>query len=199
MENILILKNIFEETKKDYNNIIIIDVESTCWKDDKDKKDQQSEIIEIGICQINDGVLIKRPSIFIIPEHSTVSPFCTSLTSLTQNQIEKNGLTPKLAYNKLQKEFIYNTWGSYGEYDKNMIIKMLELYKLPNILPNKHINIRKVASEVLKKSENPKDVPSNPKETLELVGLKFKGKNHRGDDDAYNIANLYVKLRSIKK
>jgi len=108
MENILILKNIFEETKKDYNNIIIIDVESTCWKDDKDKKDQQSEIIEIGICQINDGVLIKRPSIFIIPEHSTVSPFCTSLTSLTQNQIEKNGLSPTLAYNKLQKEFIYN-------------------------------------------------------------------------------------------
>ena len=69
------LKNLLLEV---INNILIIDVESTCGED-------MSEIIEIGMADTND---ISYPSIIIMPEFSNVTPLCTSLTTLTPEQIK---------------------------------------------------------------------------------------------------------------
>lgn len=72
------------------NTIIIIDLEATCWRGEV-PKDQVSEIIEIGICllDIKTRVISKNKGILIQPERSKISPFCTDLTTITQELLDK--------------------------------------------------------------------------------------------------------------
>jgi len=173
------LKNLLLEV---LNNVLIVDVESTCGED-------VSEIIEIGMADTNG---IPYPSIIIKPEFSTITPLCTSLTTLTPEQINKEGLPTQQAYLKFNSiTSKYSTWASYGEYDKRMFEKMSSLYNININLPSQHINVRSLVSQKLYNSNNPQLAPKNPKDSLELLGYEFIGVNHRGDDDAKNIARLY--------
>lgn len=173
------LKNLLLEV---LNNVLIIDIESTCGED-------ISEIIEIGIADTNGA---SYPSIFIIPEFSKITPLCTSLTTLTPEQINKEGQSVQQAYLKFNSiASKYSTWASYGEYDKKMFEKMRSLYNININLPPEHINIRSLVSQNINNSNNPQLAPRNPKDSLELLGYEFIGVNHRGDDDARNIAKLY--------
>ncbi|WP_300685686.1 hypothetical protein [Chryseobacterium sp.] len=36
-----------------YDKITVIDIEATCWEDDRIPEKQEREIIEIGICELN--------------------------------------------------------------------------------------------------------------------------------------------------
>jgi len=75
-------------TKK-LDQILVIDVESTCWEGNP-PEGQESEIIEIGVCTLGvaSGERVERESILVKPQRSTVSSFCTRLTTLTQAQVE---------------------------------------------------------------------------------------------------------------
>ncbi|MEL7234583.1 MAG: exonuclease domain-containing protein, partial [Chloroflexota bacterium] len=75
--------------KSDY--IIVIDMEATCWRSNRRPPDQVSEIIEIGVCVLDLDTLEpdRKMSILVKPTLSTVSEFCTRLTSLTQAQVDK--------------------------------------------------------------------------------------------------------------
>jgi len=168
------------------DNILFLDVESTCYEILSDEN--ISEVIEIGLCDLN-GKLFEP--ILIKPQYSEVTDYCTELTSITKYQIEKEGVSPNEAYKLLNDIFSkYNTWASYGEYDKIILTKMCKLYNI-NINFPKHINVRKLFSQNVMNSQNPKDSPINPKDSLELIGHEFVGKNHRANDDAINIAKLY--------
>jgi inhibitor of KinA sporulation pathway (predicted exonuclease) len=170
---------------------IIIDVESTC---DKNKEGFTNEIIEIGMADSSGQGI---PSIFIKPQHSKITPFCTSLTTLTPEEIETKGQDPKEAYKKLESIVSrYNKWASYGDYDKEMFDKMNKLYGLNLKLPPDHTNIRLLFAQKILNSNDPQKAPKNPKDALEMLGKKFQGVNHRGEDDAINIANLYGMLNS---
>ena len=179
-------------------NLTVIDVESTCWKTEEEKSDQENEVIEIGICNLIKGKIHKIPSIIVKPEHSRVSEFCTQLTTLTQDKVDR-GVTPKYAYSKLEKYFVSKTWASWGDYDMNQLERMFELYSIPNILPPNHVNIRLLYAQKIIGSDNPQDAPSNPKDAMEKLGMTFKGVNHRGDDDAYNIARLYLEVVNFEE
>ncbi len=67
------------------NKIIVIDIEATCWQK-YPPPDQESEIIEIGICIVDVATAkpIEKESILVRPERSKISEFCTQLTTLTQ-------------------------------------------------------------------------------------------------------------------
>ena len=73
------------------DTVLIVDVESTCWKKHKNPPGEQSEIIEIGICtyHIETGEIKDKKSIFIKPTESTVSPFCTKLTTITPEMLDE--------------------------------------------------------------------------------------------------------------
>lgn len=168
------------------DNIIIVDVESTC---DKNREGFTNEIIEIGMADSNGKGI---PSIFIKPQHSKVTPFCTGLTTLTPEEIEAKGQDPKNAYKNLESIFSrYSKWASYGYYDKEMLEKMSKLYKINLKLPSEHINVRLLFAQKILNSDDPQKAPKNPKDALIMLGEKFHGVNHRGEDDAINIANLY--------
>jgi len=61
---------------KKLDQILVIDVEATCWETEP-PEDQESEIIEIGICPLDvaAGDRLEKQSILVKPEKSTVSAF----------------------------------------------------------------------------------------------------------------------------
>ena len=167
-------------------NILVIDVESTCMV-------EVSEIIEIGLC---DTEITFNESILIKPEYSIINDFCTELTSLTPDYISNNGKNYKEAYQDLNNiSSGYSTWASYGDYDKRMFERMSDLYKININLPNKHINVRKMFANKVMQSNDYQEAPKNPKDALNKIGQEFSGFNHRGLDDARNISIL---LKLIK-
>ena len=74
------------------DQILVIDVEATCWPG-APPDGQESEVIEIGICPLDvaTGERLEKRSILVKPECSRVSEFCTQLTSLTQKQVDQRG------------------------------------------------------------------------------------------------------------
>lgn len=174
-------------------NILIVDLESTCWNNKEEQKEQKSEIIEIGYTPIINGEIGKSDSIFIKPEYSSVSNFCENLTTLSQKFIDENGEGIKEAYNKFKGIISkFDTWGSWGQYDLNQLKRMFELYKIPDFLPLNHINVKTLfANKVLGKKEFKK---GSPVDALKKFGEKFDGIHHRGSDDSHNIARVYLHL-----
>jgi len=79
--------------KMRFDQIIVIDVESTCWHG-KIPKGQMNEIIEIGICIIctKSGDILDTRDIIVKPEHSTISDYCKNLTTITQEQMHKSNI-----------------------------------------------------------------------------------------------------------
>ncbi len=71
------------------DRILVVDVESTCWAGNP-PPGQMSEIIEIGLCVVDVAALERgeRRSILVRPACSTVSAYCTQLTTLTQADVD---------------------------------------------------------------------------------------------------------------
>ena len=60
-----------------YNEVIIVDVESTCWDStEPPPPGEESEIIEIGICALErDSDIVNNLGIFVKPEVSTYNHY----------------------------------------------------------------------------------------------------------------------------
>ncbi len=58
--------------------IIVVDIEATCWKG-KPPIGMKSEIIEVGVCTLNTqtGEILNNKGILVKPENSEISKFCT--------------------------------------------------------------------------------------------------------------------------
>ena len=173
--------------------ITIIDVESTCWKNPRDQGKEVSVIIELGIANIINGKIKREEPIFIKPQHSKISPFCTQLTTITPELIKERGLDPEEGFRRLAKVLNKNVWGSYGFYDLKQIRKMIDLYKIDFKLPPKHINVKELYGKLVMKSKDPYAAPG-VKRTMKALGMQFEGTLHRGADDAYNIARIYLEI-----
>ena len=102
------------------HQILVVDIEATCWET-KPPRGQESEIIEIGICVLDVRLRkrVEKRSILVKPEHSKVSPFCTKLTTLTQEEVD-TGISFQEACRILKKEYgsKKRVWASYGDYDR---------------------------------------------------------------------------------
>src|SRR5690606_29635528 len=105
-----------------FNSMLIVDIEATCWEGNP-PSGQESEIIEIGICTLSleSGEVGEKHSILVRPQRSTVSEFCTKLTTLTQEQVDK-GVSFETACQILRDQFdsANRVWGSWGDYDRKM-------------------------------------------------------------------------------
>lgn len=164
------------------DRVLVVDVEATCWEADP-PPGETSEIIEIGVCELDvaSGERLGKHSILVRPERSTVSPFCTSLTTLTAEQVS-SGVTYAEACALLRKDFRSHdrVWASFGDYDR----KQFERQGTYPFGP-RHVNVKTLfaLSRVL-----PREVGLAG--ALKLAGFPLEGTHHRGDDDAWNIAAL---------
>lgn len=167
------------------NRMLIVDVESTCWEA-KPPPGQQSEIIEIGICALDWGTLqiSQEASILVKPARSRVSPFCTQLTSLTQELVDQ-GVTFAEACARLETDYASNSvmWGSWGVYDLRMFQDQCASFGVPYPFGAQHLNIKKLFGERVNKKKQ-----VGMAQALNVINLPLKGSHHRGGDDAHNIA-----------
>lgn len=167
--------------------IIVIDLESTCWKG-KPPSRQVSEIIEIGICVLDSdtGKITQNQGILIKPKVSKVSPFCTELTTITQDLLDKEGISFKEAINKIQKEYDPKeyTWASYGGYDLKMLKNQCSVRGIKYPMSDNHINVKDLFSNF----NNSKRI--GMKGALKKLKIPLDGTHHRGVDDARNISKI---------
>jgi inhibitor of KinA sporulation pathway (predicted exonuclease) len=169
-----------------FDQILVVDIESTCWEEYQ--PDNISEIIEIGITPIDtkSGNILESRSIIIKPEQSKVSEFCTKLTTLTQ-EIVDSGISFKEACNILVDKYHSKkyAWGSYGNYDMKQFVTNCSRENIEYPFSKAHINIKLLFA--LKYSLR-KDV--GMAKALRLLDIPLMGIHHRGIDDSRNIANI---------
>ncbi len=177
---------------RSFDQLLVIDIESTCWKDHP-PSGQQNEIIEIGITPVNLINLLPEKSscIMVRPEISTVSEFCTSLTSLTQQDVE-NGILFSAACDQLRTfGSSSRTWGSWGDYDRKQFERQCRQEHFHARYPfgPTHLNIKNLfALHMGLKKEVGMD------KALEILGIELEGTHHRGMDDSRNIAKIVCHL-----
>ena len=174
-----------------FDKVIIVDVESTCWEGGI-PAGQISEIIEIGICtlDLHTGAIEQNQGILIKPQNSTVSDFCTQLTTITPEMVEK-GISFAEACAILQEDYSSKNrvWASYGAYDQTMFSNQCSRLKIPYPFSNKHVNVKTLFSL---KQRLSREIGMSG--ALRQLGIELEGTHHRGVDDAKNIAKI---LRSI--
>jgi inhibitor of KinA sporulation pathway (predicted exonuclease) len=173
--------------------INVIDIEATCWDNPEERKDQPNEALEIGITEVDlfDLKINRSRSMYIIPQNSTISEFCTKLTGITPGQIAGAGVSFIRAVHTLKQTFrIHNRhWISWGDYDKDQLQRDCDRNNLvyKKIFFKRHINFKTVFAMLY---GLPKEL--GVEAALTHIGLKFIGQLHSGKDDSYNIARLYI-------
>lgn len=174
----------------EFGQILVIDIECTCWKEYK--VGNIGEIIEIGICPIDtkSGIVLEPRSIIVKPEHSEVSEFCTRLTTITQEDVD-SGISFKDACDILVNEYYSKryVWCSYGYFDKNQFVIQCERENVEYPFSKAHINVKILFA--LKYSLR-KDV--GMKKALKLLDMPLIGTHHRGIDDSRNVANILSRI-----
>jgi len=174
-----------------YDQLIVIDIECTCW-DGPIPPGEENEIIEIGVCRLRSSNWERydKRSILVKPERSTVSPFCTALTTLTPEQVEA-GVSFAQACALLEKEYKtrQRIWASYGDYDRQMFERQCAARGVAYPFSATHLNIKTLFT-LLRGMRH--DV--GMAQALQLLELPLEGTHHRGDDDAWNTALVLAKI-----
>lgn len=175
------------------DQIIVLDVEATCWEGDP-PAGQENEIIEVGFCLLNLTTLerTEKTSFLVRPEKSKVSEFCTKLTTLTQARVD-TGKTFQEVCSLLKKRYDAKDrlWASYGDYDRKQFERQCAARGVGFPFGNSHLNVKTLFAIV---HALPQEI--GMAEALEKLGLPLEGTHHRGHDDAWNIAKILAHLLS---
>lgn len=180
---------------KRLDHILVIDIESTCWEGGFPPRGEANDIIEIGLAPLEaaTGRRLERRSILVRPERSRVSPFCTQLTTLTQEQVDA-GIAFKDACRILEDEYLSSQrlWASFGDYDRRQFEKQCRDQGIRYPFGPSHLNAKTLFA-VARALPSEVGLP----QAMALLGLPLEGTHHRGHDDAWNIAA--VLWETIKK
>ncbi|KAF7689175.1 ERI1 exoribonuclease 2 [Silurus meridionalis] len=190
-----------------FSYLIIIDFESTCWKE---KNSYGQEIIEFPAVLMNThtGLIESEFHSYVQPqEHPHLSSFCTELTGITQEQVEA-GLPLQICLSRFtrwlhtlhqERDVVFlrdNTHTStagkpcafltWSDWDLGVCLqyecKRKQINK-PNVL-NSWIDLR--ATYRIYYQRKPKGLNG----ALQDLGIEFSGREHSGLDDARNTARL---------
>lgn len=173
------------------DHIVVIDVESTCWEG-APPEGEESEIIEIGVCALDmaSGERVGREDILVRPHRSSISPFCTQLTTLTQGQVD-GGITFAEACARLTSAYATRdrVWVSYGDYDRRQFERQCAAWGIPYPFGPSHLNVKTLFALT---HRLPREVGMD--HALALLDLPLEGTHHRAGDDAWNIAQILATL-----
>lgn len=178
----------------DDSRILVFDLECTCWKG-RPPVGMRQEIIEIGCCIFdrNTDRILQKKSMIVRPSSSTISDFCTKLTTITQAMVDKEGMDLKEACDVLINE--YGSKGivsaSWGMFDSNHLKKDCKHAGIPFPLSGKHINLQRRFLNISKVKYE-----MSVENALRSIGKEFDGVKHRAVNDAYNTAILLPHILS---
>ena len=175
-----------------YSEVVVIDLEATCWNTAEEKAANTSEIIEIGVCVLNvlTGEITKPAGLIIKPRQSRISPFCEELTTITQEMVDGGmSFEDGLAILKADYGVGNRMMAAYGNYDKTMLTRQCASFGIKPMFDQTYINISALATLKLKANKR-----VGLKSALNRLGLKFEGTQHRGVDDAVQAARVLWEL-----
>ncbi len=172
-----------------HDKILIVDIEATCWEDNKNPPGVINEIIEVGACLLDTHSLelSDKSSILVRPEFSFISPFCTQLTSITPEMVERDGVSFADACAMIEKRYTSRgrLWVSWGNYDRKMFQAQCKTRDIRYPFSDHHMNARKVFGYWMNNKHQ-----IGMAQAFEKLELPLEGTHHRGDDDAWNIGRL---------
>lgn len=176
-----------------HKSILVIDVEATCWDDGRvdNHPSRRNEIIEIGIAEI--GLKSKKiertESIIVKPNTSTISPFCTKLTTLTPEFVEEKGVSYWAALDILDNKYkaYQQIFASWGDYDRKAFERNCAWCETSYPFGNMHLNVKALFLAKYGYTGGQQKCGND-------LGIKMEGTAHRGIDDAVNIAKILLKL-----
>lgn len=173
------------------DQILVLDLEATCWEGYKAPVGQLNEIIEVGACLLslaNLSITAKR-SLLVTPLESEISPFCTALTSITPQMITQEGQPFEAACAILERDYDSRNilWASWGAYDHELFRLQCKRRKQRYPFSKKHANLKRIFAEA-------KGERMGTERALEALGMSFEGTRHRAHDDAYNAARILARL-----
>lgn len=183
-------------SSKVLDKLIVIDLEATC---DSPQPAWHGEIIEVGVCLLDLQTLeiTDKRGILVKPENTPITEFCTSLTTITPEMVASQGISLFKAMLILQEEYKIRkrAWGSWGDYDRNQLINECNSKRMG--FPGErgtHFNIKQIlAAEYGWKAGEALD------RALTKFGMTIEGTQHRGVDDAVNVARIYAAhLRHVR-
>jgi len=175
------------------HKILVVDLEATCWEGvEKDRN--AMEIIEIG-CVILENApdkrweILDKFGILVKPPNSVVSQFCENLTGITQKALDDNGI-PLADALEIVKDTNCMVWSSWGMWDYDMLKKECQYknIKMWKMLPIAHLNAKALYSAHFVTGK--KGLAT----ACAQQNMPFIGKQHRGADDAENVALILRKI-----
>jgi len=183
------------------SHLLVLDFESTCWEGRAGAP--PPEVIEFPVILLclRTGRHLSEFRQFCMPvEQPRLSPFCTSLTGITQAQVEAGVPLPTclVLYNQWLKEVTLEhgldaasiTCLTWSDWDLNLCLenecRRKQVRKPPSL--GAWVDIRAVYREFY--SRRPQGLANAMKE----VGLGFEGREHSGVEDARNTARLVWRM-----
>ena len=167
-----------------------MDLEQTCWEGPP-PEGMQSEIIQIGLVEVNTLSLeiTRKARRYVRPPKSTVSPFRTELTGITQRQVNCQGHSLADVLNSVTNTFgprnkTCFTWGDDGD---ALATEIVGEYGVPH-----HFNFMNLG-HLFQITMGHKHAMSL-QAALESLGLAFQGRPHDALVDAENTALLHVEM-----
>ncbi len=167
---------------------LVIDLEATC-DDAGAVPKHEMEIIEIGAVLVDGDTLdpIDELQTFIRPvRHPTLTPFCTELTSISQEMVAAAPRFPaaiaQLRRFMTGRQPLFCSWGNY---DNNQFRQDAKYHGIQLPFSDRHLNLKQAFTERTGTKRK-----YGMKGALRRVGLELAGTHHRGIDDARNIARL---------
>lgn len=176
------------ETIKRLHEVVIFDLEATC--DDKSLVfNFDNETIEIGAVKIVDYEIIDEFSAFIKPRDTSITSFCTELTTITAADVAgaSDFLTVLHDFGQFTGNAKILSWGKYDQ--KQLAKDFLRHHTEPPKWLSRHINLKSEFATF-------KGVRMcGMRRALAYCDIPLEGIHHRGIDDARNIAKIYLHMR----
>ena len=159
--------------------VLIIDLELTCWNY---PTEQIPEIIQIGLIEVDTltRMITRKKEMYVLPEKTEISEFCTELTGITKKQVYKQGIPYDKAIEILEKKFGFKNklvmgWGRDDKAfrdDVDQYMNLSHFYSMINLTDEKF----------------------KLEDAIKREGLTFEGKAHNALVDAENTAKLFIHL-----
>ena len=183
-----------------FDKILVMDLELTCWSDDVPPAGERPEIIEIGLAEVDlrAGTYTRSTSQLIRNTESTVSAYCTDLTSLTQARIDAEGLPLGEALNRLAKRWPLRTRPVYvwGDDVDALLADCRRKGARTDIFPDAHDlhAIFRTLAQAAGGARPGSGSGVSVETALAMLDLGFEGTPHRAEDDARNTGRILLDL-----
>ena len=144
----------------------------------------------MAVLEVASGNILANEGILVKPTSSTVSEFCTELTTITPDMVaEAPSFADASQYLRDKYQANRHPWASYGAYDLSQLQRQCAREDVPFPLSAQHLNVKALFA-LRHRLPHPVGMDA----ALKQLDIPLEGTHHRGIDDARNIAKILRQL-----